>query len=199
MGLLDVLLGRSRPRQPNLDRLFALPSAAITLQTSSRFRPTGVGSVCVRPAEGAAFTGLEREIDQILVLDGGRYEKLTDRFGFRWLVRRTSADDMPGLVTDLHAINSTLRDAGFGPALLCAVVAFFEGSRSDGSRSFGLVYLFIRGTWYPFAPLADERRDNPLELQMKATLEGDLPIEPDLSRWFPVWGAPGLDEPAAPR
>ncbi|MFE4020093.1 hypothetical protein ACFXPZ_22240, partial [Streptomyces sp. NPDC059101] len=51
-----------------------------------------------------------------------------------------------------------------------------------------------RGTFYPFAPRPgdDEKRDNPLELQVRAMLGDDLTVEKDLSRWFPVWGAPGL-------
>ncbi|GAB2792257.1 hypothetical protein GCM10027073_25640 [Streptomyces chlorus] len=49
----------------------------------------------------------------------------------------------------------------------------------------------------PFAPLPDgtERRDNALELQIRALLADDLRIEADLARWFPVWGAPGLVGP----
>ncbi|MFD3713757.1 hypothetical protein ACFWWO_31710, partial [Streptomyces sp. NPDC058677] len=41
-------------------------------------------------------------------------------------------------------------------------------------------------------PGEGQRRDNALELRVKAALADDLRIEPDLSRWFPVWGAPGL-------
>jgi len=55
MGLLDTLLGRTKPKQPNLDALFALPSAAITLQAATGLVPTGTGSVCFRAAEGRAF------------------------------------------------------------------------------------------------------------------------------------------------
>ena len=29
-------------------------------------------------------------------------------------------------------------------------------------------------------------------LQVKTQVGADLPLEKDLSRWFPVWGAPGL-------
>jgi hypothetical protein len=188
MGILDVLLGRSRPVPPNLDRLFALPAAAVTLRASSRWRPTGVGSVCVRPAEGGVFAGLQQEIDRLLALDGGRYERRKDGYGYVWLIRRTAEEDLAGLVTDLHAVNAALADAGFGAALLCTVVTF-----SDGTRPLGLIYLYKRGSWYPFAPLDDSRRDNPLELEVRAILAEDLPIEPDLSRWFPVWGAPGLE------
>jgi hypothetical protein len=54
------------------------------------------------------------------------------------------------------------------------------------------VYLYKRGTFYPFAPQPGERRDNALELQIRGVLADDLKVEADLSRWFPVWGAPGL-------
>jgi hypothetical protein len=29
-------------------------------------------------------------------------------------------------------------------------------------------------------------------MQVRGAMGGDLKIESDLSRWFPVWGAPGL-------
>ena len=50
MRLWDVLTGRSKPVKANLDALFALPTAAITLQTAAGFNPTGLGSVCYRAA-----------------------------------------------------------------------------------------------------------------------------------------------------
>ncbi|MEU9184699.1 hypothetical protein AB0D14_09045 [Streptomyces sp. NPDC048484] len=46
MGFLDVLLGRTKPVKQDLDQLFGLPSAAITLQAASGLTPTGAGSVC---------------------------------------------------------------------------------------------------------------------------------------------------------
>ena len=53
--------------------------------------------------------------------------------------------------------------------------------RDSGGRSLGLVYLYKRGTFYPFAPLSGERRDNALELQIRGVLGADLKIEPDLA------------------
>ncbi|HWC34305.1 MAG TPA: hypothetical protein VG650_05695 [Mycobacteriales bacterium] len=192
MGLLDTLLGRSKPAKPDLDDLFALPSAAVTLEAAANLRPTGVGSVCVKPAEGAAFAGLQDEVQQLLNVDDAsgskKYEESTDSFGFTWLTRRTTPDDISGLVADLHAINSTLDAAGFGTALLCTLVAFSDGKKPN----IGLVYLYKRGAWYPFAPTGKDKRDNPRELEIRAQLGADLKIEPDLARWFPVWGAPGL-------
>jgi hypothetical protein len=55
-----------------------------------------------------------------------------------------------------------------------------------------LIYLYKRGTFYPFVPAEGERRDSVMELQVRDLLRGELPWEMDLSRWFPVWDAPGL-------
>jgi hypothetical protein len=192
VGLLDTVLGRSKPAKPDLDDLFALPGAAVTLEASANLRPTGLGSVCVKPAEGGAFAGLQDEIQQLLTMSdpagSAKYEESTDSFGFTWLTRRTAPEDVSGLITDLHAINSTLDSAGFGPALLCTVVAFSDGQKP----TVGLIYLYKRGAWYPFAPTGKDKRDNMRELQIKEQLGVDLKVEKDLSRWFPVWGAPGL-------
>ena len=189
MGLLDRLLGRTAPPPPRLDALFAVPDAAVTLETSLGLRPTGSGSVCFRPAEGGQFSDVEADIRTLLDADAGpRVERVSDAYGFTWLTSQHSPDDIAGLVTDLYAVASSLQEAGYGAALLCILVGFADA----GGRRLGLVYLFKRGTFYPFAPLGGERRDNALELQVRGLLGEDLRVEPDLSRWFPVWGAPGL-------
>jgi len=195
--LLDTLLGRTKPAKPNLDALFALPSAAITLQAATDYAPTGTGSVSFRAAEGKVFTEIENDLRDLLNMDSGaegagnkqsKVETSTDSYGYTWLVRTHDPGDIEGLVTDLHAVNSTLEGAGFGPQLLCTILAF----RGSDARRLGLVYLYKRGTFYPFAPRPGERRDSAAELEIRGVLNDDLKIEPDLGRWFPVWGAPGL-------
>ncbi|MDF3288849.1 PspA-associated protein PspAB [Streptomyces silvisoli] len=193
MGFLDTLLGRSKPVKPDLDQLFGLPSAAVTLTAAAGFTPTGEGSVCFAAVEGGAFAQLKQEVQGLLDAgakqDGGLpVEFSRDSYGYTWLLSRHPADDVTGLVTDLHAVNSVLESGGFGPQLLCSLVGF----RDAEGRSLALVYLYKRGTFYPFAPRGGERRDNALELQVKAMVANDLRVEEDLSRWFPVWGAPGL-------
>ncbi|MFF3662246.1 PspA-associated protein PspAB [Streptomyces olivochromogenes] len=194
MGFLDILLGRTKAVAPDLDQLFGLPSAALTLQAAAGFTPTGTGAVCFASVEGGAFAQAHQEVQELLDADAERtgppVEVSRDEYGYSWLVSRREPDDLPALVSDLHAVNSALEGSGFGPQLLCSVVGF----QDTGQRRLGLVYLYKRGTFYPFAPLAGEaqRRDNALELQVKATLADDLRIEQDLSRWFPIWGAPGL-------
>ncbi|RKS04563.1 hypothetical protein DFP74_0122 [Nocardiopsis sp. Huas11] len=202
MSFWRALLGRSEPVKPDLDALFALPSAALTLRASVGLRPTGTGSVAFRAAEGAAFSDLQRDVTALLDADDGPpVGQVTDDYGYSWLVVRSheapaaegevSDPDVSGLVTDLHAVNSTLEANGYGPSLLCSLLGFSDG----GGRSVGLVYLYKRGTFYPFAPAGGQRRDNALELQVEAAIGDDLPMEKDRSRWFPVYGAPGLDTP----
>ncbi len=191
MGFMDAILGRRKQAKPNLDQLFAVPSAAITLEVGGGFKPTGVGSVCYRANEGAAFATMQDEVQRLLDADDGpAVERVTDSFGFTWLVCRQEPQAVSELVTELHAVNRALEEAGFGASLLCSLVAF---ENADGRR-LGLVYLYKQGTFYPFAPAAGgrEQRDNALELQVRGLLANDLTVEQDLSRWMAIWGAPGL-------
>jgi hypothetical protein len=185
---LDALLGRSKPKQPKLDALFGVTGAAITLEAAAGMRPTGQAAVCFKPASGQGFEAASEEVKGLLelaVAEAGSTLSVTDdRYGYRWIVLRDP--EMEDLVTSVHLVNSTLEQHGFGPQLLCSVFGFADTS----GRRFHLVYLYKRGTFYPFAPLGGERRDNELELRVKATLGGDLPIEAELARWFALWGLP---------
>ena len=189
MKLFRNLFGRSTPPKANLDNLFAVPSAAITLEAATGFRPTGLGSVCYRAAEGGAFATTQDDVQQLLDADAGpKVERSTDDFGFTWLLCRHDASELSELITDLHAVNSTLEDNGFGPSLLCSLVGFADAA----GRRFGLVYLYKQGTFYPFAPTGPQSRDNALELQIRGVLDAEVPVEPELGRWLAVFGAPGL-------
>jgi hypothetical protein len=191
MGFMDAVLGRRKPVQPNLDALFALPSAAITLQVDLDMIPTGRGSVAFRAPEGRAFADVQADVQALLDADEGPPVEITgDEYGFTWILVKTEPADLSSVVTDLHAVNSSLVDAGFGPQLLCSLVSF----RDPDDRALALVYLYKRGTFYPFAPEpgAAERRDNVMEMLVRDKVVRELPIEADTSRWFAVWGAPGL-------
>jgi hypothetical protein len=189
MGLLDGLLGRRKPTGPNLDSLFALPNAAVTLDAALGFRPTGRGAAAFRAVEGVAFADVERDVRALLDADAGPPVTVDqDSFGYTWLVVSTTPPDASAIVTDLHAVNVSLAESGFGPQLLCSHLSFSD----DQGRSLALVYLYKRGTFYPFAPLDADRRDNVVELQVRDALKGELPLEADLTRWFAIWGAPGL-------
>jgi hypothetical protein len=188
MGIFDAILGRTKPPQADLDVLFAVPQAALSLQTEG-FSTAGTGSVCFRDVEGAADDAVTADAEKLITTSAGAsVTRSADRFGFQWLTVSRTDHDVTGLVTDLHAVNSSLADAGFGSALLCSTIGF---TTPDG-KPLALVYLYKRGTFYPFVPIAGDKRDNALELQVRGIVAEDVPVEPDLSTWLAIWGAPGL-------
>jgi hypothetical protein len=189
MGIFDAILGRSTPPPADLDVLFSVPQAALSLEVAG-FTPTGLGAVCFRDSEGQADDAVVGDAQQLISTDTAAAVELTDdAHGFRWLTVTRAAGDVSGLVTDLHAANSSLVDAGFGGGLLCSTVVF----TSPAGGPCALVYLFKQGTFYPFVPLAGQRRDNALELQVRGLVGDDVPVESKLDRWLALWGAPGLD------
>jgi len=190
MGIWQTLTGRYTPKAANLDDLFLVPSAAITLQTAAGLTPTGDGSVCYRGAAGAGFAQTQTDVLSLLrdTPDAPRVDVSRDDFDFTWLQVHREPDDTGGLCTDLHAVNTTLEANGFGPGLLCSLVPFVDAS----GRRVGLVYLYKKGTFYPFAPTGPQTRDNLLELQVRDTLAAEIPMEKELSGWMALWGAPGL-------
>ncbi|MGH3508479.1 MAG: PspA-associated protein PspAB, partial [Nocardioidaceae bacterium] len=125
MRIFKDLFGRRTPPKANLDNLFAVPTAAITLEAATGFKPTGVASVCYRQAEGGAFASATQDIQDLLDADGGpKVERHKDDFGFTWLVCRRDPSELSDLITEVHAVNSTLENIGFGEALLCSVIVF---------------------------------------------------------------------------
>lgn len=193
MGFWDAVTGRSRPKQADLDALFLVPSAGITLETSIGLTPTGDGSVCYRAAAGSGFHGTQEDILELARsgADAPDVRVTDDEFGYTWLeIDREPGAPLDGLCTALHGVNTSLEAEGFGTGLLCSLVPFADKS----GQTVGLVYLYKQGTFYPFAPQAGghQQRDNLLEIQVRDALTGELPMEKDLSRWLALWGAPGL-------
>ena len=189
MGLFDTILGRSKPVRANLDALFALPTAALTLQSAGGLVSSGHAGVCWKPPPGQAAADAQKEIAELVGDDDFRYAQ--DKFDYGWLL--LDDGDLEELVTKIHMANSTLQDNGWGPQLLCSAFGFVPGPDAPSdARAFRLIYLFKRGTFYPFAPVdtEKERRDTELELRIRTMVGADLPVEPDLTRWFPLWDMP---------
>ena len=110
-----------------------VPSAAITLETAAGLTPTGVGAVCYRAAEGAAFAehpGGHRRAARRRRRPRRREDPSTTTASPGW---SPASDDMSALCTDLHTVNTMLEEQGFGPGLLCSIVTF----RDDGGRGRG--------------------------------------------------------------
>ncbi len=220
MGLLDTLLGRTKPVKANLDQLFALSGAAVTLQAATGLVPSGRAGVCAKPPTGPSFQQMQRDIDALLAtasgpgpvpgadpaasspaaLDDGSgmagaadltVSHAVDGFGYQWVL--VDGGTIEDLVTRVHMVHSSLEDAGWSAQLLCSVFGFHPGDDAVVDRvgsPIFLVYLAKRGTFYPFAPTGRQQRDSELELRIRSVLGSDLPIEADLARWFPLWDLP---------
>jgi hypothetical protein len=200
MGLFDAILGRSKVAQPDLGHLFALTSAAVSLQAAENLVSTLRAGVCFKTIDAQSFASARDEITGLLTLDDGSnaaatqdsgvtLSETTDKYNYSWMV--LNGTDFDTVVTRTHFVNSTLNDHGFGPQLLCSVFGFRRGDAApDSAATTYLVYLFKQGTFYPFVPQVGEHRDNEAELRIKNELAGELPIEPKLDRWFPMWDLP---------
>src|SRR5437763_941959 len=187
MGLTDVLCGRKKLKGAAKDRLLALSTARVTLEVEG-FKPTGAAAVVFKPLSASEFVRAENELQELLDKvaqdSGSKVSRSSDDFGFEWLVVRDP--DLEDLISTVHLIGSELQDRGFGDRLLAAIFRF------DGAgHPVYWVYGYKRGTFWPFVPTGKEKeRDNAEELELKAKLEKELPIEPDLSCWFGLFDSP---------
>jgi PspA associated protein B len=189
VGFLDSILGgKKKLKRANLDKLFALSTAQVTLDVEQGLKPRGAAAVVYKPMSAGEFGMAADEMRELLHVvareAGSEVERRSDDYGYEWtIIRDPHFED---LVTAVHLISSELQAKGFGEQLLAAVFPF-EG----GEHPVYLIYGYKRGTFWPFVPMGeDQKRDNATELRLKNELDGELPIEPDLTRWMGLFGAP---------
>jgi hypothetical protein len=187
LGLTDVLFGRKKLKKAAGDKLFALSSARITLEVELGLKPAGIAAVLFKPMSSAEYVRAENEMQELLEAvaqqSASRVTRRGDELGFEWLM--VEDNDFEELVTTVHLVASELAAHGFGEQLLAAVFRF-----AGGEHPLYLIYGFKRGAFWPFIPKGEKERDNANELELKAKLEKELPIEQDLSRWFALFDLP---------
>lgn len=185
MGLFDVILGRSELPEPKVERQFAISTAAITMEAKMGLKAAGTAGVCIKPVESSAYQRVAAEIEDLLRIgakqSGTEWEVRKDEYGYLWVVLRDP--EFEDIVATVQMTAQILTEQGFGPQLLCAVYPF-----SGDFRAYW-IFNFKQGNYYPFVPRGKER-DVQMELRLRAALEAELPIEKDLSRWYPLWGMP---------
>jgi PspAB-like protein len=187
VGFTDILFGRKKLKDPASERLFAISTARITLESELGLKAGGAAALCFKPLSAGEFVRAENEMQQLLEAaakeSSSKIERKSDDFGFEWLVVRDP--DFEDLVATVHLVASELQSRGFGPQLLAAVFRF-----DSGKGPVYWIYGYKQGAFWPFVPKGEKERDNAEELELKAKLEQELPVEQDLSRWFALYGAP---------
>ena len=189
MGLREIFGGRPSVKQPaKTDRLFAISTAYVTLETSYDISCGGVAGIVVQALATSDFQSVLKDTEEVVRATAGEFkaaiETTDDEFGFHWVIVRDP--DVEDLVATINGVATSMVDGGYGERLLCAVFAF----KDSAGAAINLIYNFKRGSWYPFVPAGDKARNTERELQLKAQIGGELPIEPELERWFPLWGVP---------
>ena len=160
----------------------------MTLEVELGLKAAGTAAVLFKPMSAQEYVRAENEMQELLDVvaqeAASRVSRRGDEFGYEWLIIRDN--DFEELVATVHMVASELVARGFGEQLLAAAFKF-----QGGKHPVYWIYGFKRGAFWPFIPTGEgKERDNAEELELKAKLEKELPIEQDLSRWFGVFGAP---------
>ena len=189
MSLVDALLGRRKVKGPAPDRLFALSTAYIDLETVQGIRTRGVAGIVFQALATADFQQIVSDTEELLKgtgeETGTKVETTDDELGYRWVVLRDP--DIEDLVVAVNTVGDGLAVGGYADRILAAVFAFEDAK----GQPIYLIYNYKRGKWYPFVPApGDKQRATERELQLRAQIGASLPIEPELERWFPLWGIP---------
>jgi len=188
VGFRDIISGKKKLSEPKDDRLFALTTASVTLETELGLKTAGKAAITYKPLSTGDFARVDNDIDQLIKAAaqsaGSVIERKTDTYGFEWLI--VSDPDLEDQVTAVHAVAAELTAQGFGAQLLAAPFRF-----DGGKNPVYWIYGFKRGAFWPFIPTGDgQNRDNATELELKAKLEPELPVEQDLTRWLALFDAP---------
>jgi hypothetical protein len=189
VGFLDSILGgRKKLQTANSDRLFAMATAQVTLETSLGMKSRGSAAIVFQQIASADFKQLLADAEELVKSaasdTGTKVDQADDDYGYRWMVFYD--DDFEDLVTAVNTVASELQAGGYGDRVLAAVFAW----QDDAGHEVEFIYNFKRGYFYPFVPKPGKNRDNEYELRLKAQLQNDLPFEPEIERWFPLWDAP---------
>jgi hypothetical protein len=191
VGFLESLFGGARKlKAPASDRLFAMTTAHVMLESELGLRHSEVAGIVFQPLSTADFQQVVAEVEELLASaaedTGSTIDSADDSYGYRWIKVRD--EDFEDLVVSLNLISGQLQSSGYGDRLLACVFPF---RNEAAGRTIYFIYNFKRGSFYPFVPGGGEQsRDTEAELRLKAQVGAELPIEPELTRWFPLWDVP---------
>jgi len=194
VGLRDILWGRHEVKGPAPDKLFAITTAWVTLESAHSISPAGRAAIVFQALATSEFEATIKEMEAVVTATGGESATTVatqdDSYGYRWMVLSNpkGAPSVEDLAVGINAVAGSIETAGFGPRLLCAVFTFTD---AKGAPVY-FIYNYKRGFWYPFVPEqgSKQERDTESELRIKAQVGAELPVEPEVERWFPLWGIP---------
>ena len=185
MGFLEILTGKRKMKAPAPDRLFAMSTAAVTLEMTLQLRSSGKAAIVFQPLATADFETIVTDMEEVLrgtgEDTGTHVERTDDSFGYRWMV--LGDEDFEDLVVGVNVVSQALQDGGYGERILCAVFAF-----RDAARQAGLLDLQLQAR--RLLPVRARRRPAAARLRARAAAQG-----PDRPRAARGGGARALVPP----
>ncbi len=92
MGLLDVITGKRKLAKPAPDRLFAISTAYVTMETGLEITTRGAAAIVFQSLATADFTPIVRDMEEVVRATASdsatTVETSEDSYGFSWLVLR---------------------------------------------------------------------------------------------------------------
>ncbi|MDQ1251540.1 MAG: hypothetical protein QG646_646, partial [Euryarchaeota archaeon] len=111
---MDAILGSSKLPKAKSEKLFAISTASITLESSLNLKPSGYAGICFKPIGASAYESARKEIQELLEYSSKetktefRMEK--DEFNFLWAIFKDP--DFDDLVANIHLVSQTLEERG---------------------------------------------------------------------------------------
>jgi hypothetical protein len=172
------------------DVLFSLSSAYLTIESKMGLKNSGRGALSLKSISGMYFNEMKDDIKRFLDISKTDFEltyrTVTDSYGYLWVI--LEGKRMEDLLAGISAVGDTVDEKGFSNQLLAAIFEFTD----NRNRKEYLIYNYKRNRFYPFVPLDNGKKSRNTEEEMKimATIGDEVPLERDMTLWYPLWDLP---------
>lgn len=184
-----ISTGGSKKRETDSDTISSLSSAYIALKTRLDLKSTGRSAICIKKVDLVPFSEMKQEIENFLDASKADFEltyrTIVDPYEYLWIIIMTKT--LEDNVAAITSIGDTIEEKGFSDKLLASIFDF-----NDGSTANYLIYNYKLDKFYPFVPISEQqkRRDHDKELKIISAVGDELPVEKDMSNWYPIWNIP---------
>ncbi len=148
MGLLDALLGKRKVSGPAPDRLFALTTAYVDLETAQGITTSGRAGIVFQKLATEDCRQIVSDTEELLRSagkdTGTTVQTSDDEYGYTWFV--VADPDLEDLVVAVNTVSDGMQVGGYADRVLAAVFGFKDAS----GTVIHLIYNYKRGYWYPF-------------------------------------------------
>jgi hypothetical protein len=172
------------------DVLFSLSSAYLTIESKMGLKNSGRCALSLKSISGMYFNEMKDDIKRFLDISKTDFEltyrTVTDSYGYLWVI--LEGKRIEDLLAGISAVGDTVDEKGFSNQLLAAIFEFTD----NRNRKEYLIYNYKRNRFYPFVPLDNGKKSRNTEEEMKimATIGDEVPLERDMTLWYPLWDLP---------